>query len=189
MPRRSDCLPICRPSRPRMWPRPKCATTVLNWPFPSTLAALAFIFAVCAGSSAGAASGVATPRFEPGACPARVASSPAFAHAQCGQLIVPENHHKQNGKTISISVAIIPSITQPSKHEPLFYITGGPGGDAMGDSVSGIEPGPEFGGAGPAGNLGCNTESSLPRDRRIRRQGGEPRLVPSVAPGGGYHRI
>ncbi len=46
---------------------------------------------------------------------------------------MPENHHKQNGKTISISVAIIPSITQPSKHEPLFYITGGPGGDAMGD--------------------------------------------------------
>jgi pimeloyl-ACP methyl ester carboxylesterase len=96
-------------------------------------AALAFIFAVCAGSSAGAASGVVTPSFEPGACPARVASSPAFAHAQCGQLIVPENRHKQNGKTISISVAIIPSITQPAKHEPLFYMTGGPGGDAMGD--------------------------------------------------------
>jgi pimeloyl-ACP methyl ester carboxylesterase len=96
-------------------------------------AALAFIFAVCAGSSAGAASGVATPRFEPGACPARVASSPAFAHAQCGQLIVPENRYKENAKTISISVAIIPSITQPPKREPLFYITGGPGGDAMGD--------------------------------------------------------
>ena len=46
---------------------------------------------------------------------------------------MPENRHKQNGKTISISVAIIPSITQPAKHEPLFYITGGPGGDAMGD--------------------------------------------------------
>ncbi len=44
---------------------------------------------------------------------------------------MPENRHKQNGKTISISVAIIPSITQPAKHEPLFYITGGPGGQAM----------------------------------------------------------
>jgi pimeloyl-ACP methyl ester carboxylesterase len=73
------------------------------------------------------------PRFEPGACPSRVASSPAFGHAQCGQLIVPENCHKPGGKTISISVAIIPSIAQPPKHEPLFYITGGPGGDAMGD--------------------------------------------------------
>jgi len=96
-------------------------------------AALAFLIAVCAGSPAGAASGVASPRFEPGACPSRVASTPAFAHAHCGQLIVPENRHKQNGKTISISVAIIPSITQPPKRAPLFYITGGPGGDAMGD--------------------------------------------------------
>jgi pimeloyl-ACP methyl ester carboxylesterase len=59
--------------------------------------------------------------------------TPAFANAQCGQLIVPENRHKLNGKTISISVAIIPSVAQPPQHEPLFYITGGPGGDAMGD--------------------------------------------------------
>ena len=79
-------------------------------------------------------------RFEPGACPSRVASSPAFAHAQCGQLIVPENRHTQNGKTISISVATIPSITQPPKHEPLFYITGGPGGDAMGDTEFLVPP-------------------------------------------------
>jgi len=97
-------------------------------------AALAFVIAACGGSPGSAASGVATPRFEPGACPARVASTPPFAHAQCGQLIVPENRRKQNGKTISISVAIIPSVTQPPKHEPVFYIAGGPGGDAMGDA-------------------------------------------------------
>jgi len=47
---------------------------------------------------------------------------------------VPENRHKANGKTISISVAIIPSVTQPPQREPIFYITGGPGGDAMGDA-------------------------------------------------------
>jgi pimeloyl-ACP methyl ester carboxylesterase len=46
---------------------------------------------------------------------------------------VPENRQKQNGKTISISVAIFPSIAQPARHEPLFYITGGPGGQAMED--------------------------------------------------------
>ena len=46
---------------------------------------------------------------------------------------MPENRHKPNGKTISLLVAMIPSITQPPKHEPVFYITGGPGGDAMGD--------------------------------------------------------
>ena len=86
------------------------------------------------GSSGGTPPSVAQARFEPGACPSRVASSPVLANAQCGQLIVPENRHKPNGKTISISVAIIPSITQPSQREPLFYITGGPGGDAMGDA-------------------------------------------------------
>ena len=48
-------------------------------------------------------------------------------------IVVPENRHKPNGKTISLLVAMIPSITQPPKHEPVFYITGGPGGDAMGD--------------------------------------------------------
>jgi len=93
---------------------------------------LAAVFAIGAALPGDAASG-AVPRFEPGACPARVASSPAFAQAQCGQLIVPENRHKQNGKTISLLAAIIPSVTQPPKHDPVFYITGGPGGDVLGD--------------------------------------------------------
>src|SRR5271163_2766099 len=97
------------------------------------LAAVLVLFLSACGGSSGSASGVASAKFEAGPCPSRVASSPAFANAQCGQLIVPENRHKRNGKTISISVAIIPSITQPPQHEPVFYITGGPGGDAMGD--------------------------------------------------------
>jgi len=97
-------------------------------------AILASVLAACGRSSGGSSlPGVASARLEPGPCPSRVASSPAFANAKCGQLIVPENRHKPNGKTISISVAVIPSITQPPQHEPLFYITGGPGGDAMGD--------------------------------------------------------
>ena len=86
-----------------------------------------------AASQGRAASSDAVPRFEPGACPARMVATPAFAHAQCGQLIVPENRQKQNGKTISLLVVTIPSIAQPAKHDPVFYITGGPGGDAMGD--------------------------------------------------------
>jgi len=100
---------------------------------------LAVVFAIGGASPGRAASGV-VPRFEPGACPARVVSTPAFAHAKCGQLIVPENRQKPGGKTISISVAIIPSVTQPPKHEPLFYITGGPGGDAMGDTEFLVPP-------------------------------------------------
>jgi hypothetical protein len=95
---------------------------------------LALVLAACGGSSGSSSPpGVASAKFVPSACPSRVASSPAFADAHCGQLIVPENRNIANGKAISISVAIIPSITQPPQHEPLFYITGGPGGDAMGD--------------------------------------------------------
>ena len=98
-------------------------------------AVLVLFVAACGGSSgSNSAPGVASAKLESGPCRSRVASSPAFVNAQCGQLIVPENRHKPNGKTISISVAIIPSITQPPKHEPLFYIAGGPGGDAMGDA-------------------------------------------------------
>ena len=97
-------------------------------------AALIFVLAACGGGSSGSSSSaVASSKFVPGACPSRVIGTPAFANAQCGQLIVPENRHKANGRTISISVAIIPSVAQPPQHEPLFYITGGPGGDAMGD--------------------------------------------------------
>jgi pimeloyl-ACP methyl ester carboxylesterase len=95
---------------------------------------LALVLNACGGSSGGSSSRAARAKFEPGPCPSRVASSPAFAHAKCGQLIVPENRHKRNGKTVSISVAIIPSIIQPPQHEPIFYISGGPGGDAMGDA-------------------------------------------------------
>lgn len=91
-------------------------------------ATLVLFLAGCGGSSE-----INPARFEAGPCPARVASSAAFANAQCGQLIVPENRHQWNGKTISISVAIIPSKTQPPQHDPVLYITGGPGGDAMGD--------------------------------------------------------
>ena len=93
---------------------------------------LAVVFASGGAAPVSAASG-AVPRFEPGACPAQLISKPAFAQAQCGHLIVPENRHKQNGKTISLEVVTIPSVNQPAKHDPVFYITGGPGGDAMGD--------------------------------------------------------
>jgi len=63
-----------------------------------------------------------------------VASLPELANAQCGQLVVPENRQKANGKTIRLPVAIIPSVTQPPLHEPIVHMTGGPGGDALGEA-------------------------------------------------------
>ena len=107
----------------------RCLRSALRGYTALLAATLVLFLARCAGASE-----INSPKFEAGPCPSRVASSPAFANAQCGQLIVPENRHRWNGKMISISVAIIPSITQPAQHEPVFYIAGGPGGDAMGDA-------------------------------------------------------
>ncbi|MFM0515253.1 alpha/beta fold hydrolase [Paraburkholderia sp. RL17-373-BIF-A] len=93
------------------------------------IAAFTFFVAGCGDSPNNGSA-----KFVIGTCPSRVASSPAFANARCGQLVVPENRQRPNAKTISISVAIIPSVVQPPQHEPVFLIAGGPGGDAMVDA-------------------------------------------------------
>jgi pimeloyl-ACP methyl ester carboxylesterase len=95
---------------------------------------LMLVAAACGGSSGSSQSGVASASFEPGPCPTSVASLPELADAQCGQLVVPENRHKPNGKTIRLPVAIIPSVAQPPQHEPVVHMTGGPGGDALGEA-------------------------------------------------------
>lgn len=74
------------------------------------------------------------PRFQAGACPSSVASLPALANAECGRLVVPENRQENNGKTVQLPVAIIPSIMQPPTQPPIFHFAGGPGGDALGDA-------------------------------------------------------
>src|SRR5271169_3131133 len=61
------------------------------------LAAVLVLFLSACGGSSGSPSGVASAKFEAGPCPSRVASSPAFANAQCGQLIVPENRCQPRG--------------------------------------------------------------------------------------------
>jgi len=110
-----------------------CWRLVSNLRVVALAIALALTSAAC-GSSGNSPPGVASPSFEKGPCPSDVASLPELANAQCGQLTVPENRHKPNGKTIRLPVAIIPSVTQPPQHEPLFHLTGGPGGDALGDA-------------------------------------------------------
>jgi pimeloyl-ACP methyl ester carboxylesterase len=54
-----------------------------------------------------------------------------LADAKCGKLVVPENRQKPNGKTIRLPVARIPSITQPSNPDPVVYMAGGPGANAI----------------------------------------------------------
>ncbi len=49
--------------------------------------------------------------------------------AQCGKLAVPENTAVPAGRQIALSVAVLPATVKSARRpDPLFYITGGPGG-------------------------------------------------------------
>lgn len=58
--------------------------------------------------------------------------------AQCGTVPVPENSAAPNGPTISLRVGVLPA-TLPAlrRPDPVFYVTGGPGGVAT-DDVAGL---------------------------------------------------
>ncbi|MFC7450049.1 alpha/beta hydrolase [Rhodococcus daqingensis] len=51
--------------------------------------------------------------------------------ARCGQLVVPENRTTTGGRSLRLAVAIIPSETQPPAADPIVFLTGGPGSDAI----------------------------------------------------------
>lgn len=70
--------------------------------------------------------------------------APAFAEAECqfeaprgrdvrcGYLTVPEDHNDVgNGRTIRLHVAIFPSDSATPAPDPILYLEGGPGGDAL----------------------------------------------------------
>jgi pimeloyl-ACP methyl ester carboxylesterase len=82
-----------------------------------------------AGPSAAAPSG-----FVPGPCPKPPKPIAALSGAQCGFLEVPENRSRPGGRTIKLAVAIIPAVT-PAKpaQDPVVFMAGGPGADAIDD--------------------------------------------------------
>jgi pimeloyl-ACP methyl ester carboxylesterase len=57
--------------------------------------------------------------------------------ARCGTLSVPENRALPDGPTIELAVAVLPATGKPARPDPLFYITGGPGGAAR-DDLAGV---------------------------------------------------
>lgn len=73
----------------------------------------------------------AMPGFVKGPCPTPPTPIEALATARCGRLTVPENRSVKNGKTISLSVAIIPSKSASPKPDPIVWLAGGPGDDAI----------------------------------------------------------
>lgn len=71
-------------------------------------------------------------RFEPGPCPKTPEPIEALAEARCGTLTVPENRAEPNGRTIDLGVAIVPAATDKPKPDPIVWLAGGPGDDAVG---------------------------------------------------------
>jgi pimeloyl-ACP methyl ester carboxylesterase len=87
------------------------------------LAALAFALAA---PTAGAAS------FTPGPCPTPETPIPALTTARCGFLTVPERRADPASRTIRLRVAIVPARSRTPAPDPVVYLTGGPGGSAIG---------------------------------------------------------
>jgi pimeloyl-ACP methyl ester carboxylesterase len=80
------------------------------------------------GSVAGNASAA---DFTPGPCPKPPSPIPELKTARCGRLVVPEDRANPNGRTISLSVAIIPAKAAIPKPDPIVWLAGGPGDDAL----------------------------------------------------------
>ncbi|MFD4315619.1 alpha/beta hydrolase [Streptomyces sp. NPDC058548] len=67
-------------------------------------------------------------RFVPGPCP----ETPEPIPGRCGFLEVPENRTRKKTRTIRTAVAIIPAASAKPAADPVVFMEGGPGGDAIG---------------------------------------------------------
>ncbi|MFF2572611.1 alpha/beta fold hydrolase [Streptomyces sp. NPDC058084] len=72
-------------------------------------------------------------RFVPGPCPRTADPIPALKDAHCGTLTVPENRdrHRGRGRKITLAVAIIPAAAKRPAGDPIVWLAGGPGDDAV----------------------------------------------------------
>ena len=50
--------------------------------------------------------------------------------ARCGTFVVLENRTKPNGRTIGLSVIVLPAASQPARKDAITYLAGGPGNAA-----------------------------------------------------------
>ncbi|MEU6878207.1 alpha/beta fold hydrolase [Streptomyces sp. NPDC046712] len=66
----------------------------------------------------------------PGPCPQTPEPEPI--PGRCGLLEVPESRSHRGGRTIKLTVAIIPATSTKPAKDPVVFMEGGPGGDAIG---------------------------------------------------------
>ncbi|MER7950657.1 alpha/beta fold hydrolase [Streptomyces sp. NPDC096079] len=69
--------------------------------------------------------------YEPGPCPRTADPVPDLARARCGTLTVPENRSRHKGRKITLAVAIIPAAAKRRAPDPIVWLAGGPGDDAV----------------------------------------------------------
>ncbi|WP_242438561.1 alpha/beta fold hydrolase [Streptomyces sp. CB00455] len=73
-------------------------------------------------------------RYEPGPCPKTPEPIEELEGARCGTLTVPENRAGPRSKTIELGVAIVPAAAGTPKPDPVVWLAGGPGDDAVGEA-------------------------------------------------------
>jgi len=81
--------------------------------------------------AAASAAGAQPARYTPGPCPETPTPIPALEDAECGTLTVPENRSRPNGRTIELSVAIVAAEAAQPRPDPIVWMAGGPGDDAI----------------------------------------------------------
>ncbi|MFK0253709.1 alpha/beta fold hydrolase [Streptomyces sp. NPDC090445] len=80
-------------------------------------------------------------RFEPGPCPKTPEPIAALEGARCGTLTVPENRSRPDSRKITLGVAIVPAKSGNPKPDPIVWLAGGPGDDAVGEAKMAIDGG------------------------------------------------
>ncbi|MFF9160775.1 alpha/beta fold hydrolase [Streptomyces longwoodensis] len=91
-----------------------------HWIFPGTALTL---------PGAGPAPTQPAPRFEPAACPTTYGP---LEGTRCGYLVVPEDRSRPTGRTLRLAVALVKSASPTPRPDPIVFLTGGPGADALG---------------------------------------------------------
>jgi pimeloyl-ACP methyl ester carboxylesterase len=73
----------------------------------------------------------AGPSFVAGPCPSMPQPIAELKQARCGELVVPEDRRGANTRMIRLSVAIVPAASRQAKADPILWLAGGPGDDAI----------------------------------------------------------
>jgi pimeloyl-ACP methyl ester carboxylesterase len=106
-------------------------TSILGCAIRGTVGLAALVVAVAVVGRGPVAIAQPASQFTPGPCPETPAPIPQLATARCGQLTVPENRSRPTGRTISLSVAIVPAAAPQPQPDPIVWLAGGPGDDAI----------------------------------------------------------